>query len=136
MAKYVLVVVPSDWDLKAPLQLTEAEHARVVQNIEQDTRILLYQPAPVDALVAEGAVTPEDIIRVADWPARNFDHLLPGTVYLLPVRIAYQRGDAPPVRLDGVRAALENPAFPRSDQKWVPIDREVYEQLRIGWPVL
>jgi hypothetical protein len=134
MAKYALAVVPADWDLKAPLQLTEAEHTRVVSDIEQDTRVILYQLAPRDAVVAEGAVTPEEIIRVADWPAQNVGDVRPGTAYLLPVRIAYQRGDEPAVGLNDVRMALEDPAFPRTDQVWVPIDRAVYEHLRVGWP--
>jgi hypothetical protein len=134
MPAFALKVVPGSWEIEQPLPFTEAEYQLHRDKMEPGTRVVIYQGAPVNGVVAEGQVN-QSFIHVDEWKdslavnlrQKNYPHLL-------PVQILYQRaGPAAVMPLARVREILGDTEFPRPGQEWIVLENQQYHLLIQGW---
>jgi hypothetical protein len=131
-----IVVVPSDWTPEHAVGLSEETHQRYFDMLRSGSRVLIYKSAPVDAIVAEGEVIDQMMVRLDEWPATNVHerpHTGVGTRadYVLPLRILYSRASFDYISLPVVQEWVNDPDFPHVE--WLPIDEDAYGELT-NWP--
>lgn len=136
MIQYAIKVVPPEWNEDLPIPFTRTEHERWHDQIQNGTRVLIFKSAPVNQLVAEGEVR-GFFVQPHRWTPTSTDGLpdsLANADYLLPLGVLYTRKADARFSLTEVRAALEDPAFPRDDGEWRELDLDHYQRLIQKFP--
>jgi hypothetical protein len=137
MSQYAIRVIASDWELEQPLPFSEEGYQRWRDEIEAGTRVVLYQSAPVNAIVAEGQVS-GIFVKLDEWPESTRERI-PGSVagtqaaYALPLQILYRRGPTAYIPLEHIREHLDE-NFPESALEWLPIEKMAYHEFTRDFP--
>ncbi|MCU0498948.1 MAG: hypothetical protein MUF87_16470 [Anaerolineae bacterium] len=130
MQTFALIAVPSDWTSEQPYGVSQATYEQYHREIQADTRLLVFQIAPSNRIVAEATVLTSWFEKVADWPQPP--SIPPVTAhgepaeYVLPLRIVFSYQGVHPVPLEEIRrkTGLEQIA------EYHPIDVATYQALR------
>lgn len=137
MILYAIKVVPPEWEETMPIPFTKAEHDQWRDQIQNGTRVLIFKSAPVNQLVAEGEVH-GFFVQPHRWTPTAVDDLpesLRNADYLLPLGVLYTRKtEQSLISLNGVRIALDDPAFPRHAGEWRPLNFDQYQRLIHEFP--
>lgn len=137
MPNYVVAVVPPHWDEEMPLTFSEAQYQRIREQVESGTRVLLYSPAPDDAIIGQAQVH-GTFLKTSEWPEENLgsiDASDPTQAYILPLEVVFTlKGPAAEVSGERIRAVLEDDGFPHGDERWRVITPEQYNALRATMP--
>lgn len=136
MAYYAIAVVPPDWEPSKPLSFSDTGYNEWNGHVMAGTRVLIYKPAPVNAIVAEAEVPDARFLRLDEWPAANVGEALrtgfgAAATHILPLRVLYTRDDTTHIPLDTVREYLEDESFPT--EEWHVIEQTAYQSLT-NWP--
>jgi hypothetical protein len=130
--KRAIAVVTHHWDSQQPLPLSAASYQKIEGQLDSGDRILIYQHAPVNAIIAEAEVVDAIAQKIDDWP----DSAVSGyptagfgdeAAYLLPLRVLYSREGTNRIPQVDVRDRLEDPAFPSAEFMFV--DATEYDRL-------
>lgn len=132
MENYALAVVPAGWQTENPILFSEAEHDAIRPSFESGMRVLIYEDAPVNAIIAQAQAS--GFVRTTDWPQANLGDINPNDpeqsyALGLQVQFALHTPNAQ-VSQARVREVLNDPAFPRPGRQWIFLDREQYDALR------
>jgi hypothetical protein len=137
MILYAIKVVPPEWEEAMPIPFTQAEHDQWGAQLQNGTRVLIFKDAPINQLIGEGEVH-GFFVQPDRWTPTATDGLPPslrGADYLLPLGMLYTRKTPESmISLHGVRAALDDPTFPRSANEWRPLEFEQYQRLIREFP--
>lgn len=137
MHNYALAVLPAGWDLEKPLTFSRAQYQDIREKVDPGTRLLLYRPAPEDAVIAQAQVH-GTFLETSEWPEENLgsiDASDPGQAYLLPIEVVFRlHGPEATISGDRVREVLEDPGFPHGGERWRLLTPEQYNALRATLP--
>jgi hypothetical protein len=129
-----VVTVPADWTPETPVGLSADTHRQYIDSLQSGMRVLIYKGAPVNAIVAEGEVIDQMMVRLDDWPNVK-QRPMTGTGkpadYVLPLRILYSRAAFATIDLPTVKDWIDNPDFPNVE--WLPLSPDAYGELT-NWP--
>jgi hypothetical protein len=132
----LLLVVPSDWIAEMAVGLSEDTYQRYFDHLQSGMRVLIYKPAPVDAIVAEGEVIDHLMLRLSDWPhvsirERPRTGLGKPADYVLPLRMLYSRPSFNYIGLPTIQEWIDDPDFPNVE--CLLINQDAYAELS-NWP--
>jgi hypothetical protein len=132
MYQFGIIQVPADWTSDSIVGFDEETYHLMKDQIQPGTRLLLYKPAPVNAIMAEADILINRFERVEDWKGIN-NSQAPKTSrgkpaqYVLPLRILYTHHGADQVPLDHILDQLDLNALPSTD--WIPLSSNEYNGL-------
>jgi hypothetical protein len=132
MYQYGIIRVPAEWTADQIVGFDEATYQSMKEDIQSGTRLLLYKPEPVNAIMAEAEVITPRFERVADWQGIN--HSQPPMTsrgkpaqYVLPIRVVYTHHGGEEIPLDYILDTLDLNALPSTD--WIPVNGNEYNGL-------
>lgn len=130
MQTFALIRVPAGWTSEWPYGVSEATYQQYHGQIQADTRVLIFQGEPVNAIIAEATVLTAWFEKVADWPYPPNQYPVSAdgqpAPYVLPLRIVFPYHGEHHVPLAEIRrkTGIEQIA------EYHPIDVQTYQTLR------
>ncbi|MBI5671627.1 MAG: hypothetical protein HZC41_26845 [Chloroflexi bacterium] len=129
-----ILTVPADWTVDTPIGLSQQTVDEIFDDLHEGMRVLIFKGAPVNAIVAEGEIVDQVLVKLDEWPSVNVRQRPMNawgkpTDYVVPLRILYTRAEHNQVPLTTILDWADSPI----NAEWIPLDRDSYERFT-NWP--
>jgi hypothetical protein len=132
MVQFGIIQVPASWTSDQVVGFDEETYALMKDQIQAGTQLLIYKPAPVNAIIAQADVIMNRFERMSDW--QNINNSQPPLTsrgkpagYILPLRILMTLHGDQQIPLDYILDTLDLNALPAME--WIPLSASEYNGL-------
>lgn len=128
MYQYGIIQVPMDWTSDQVVGFDEETMMLMQDEIQSGTRLLLYKPAPINAIMGEAEVITSRLENVDNWQGTApLTRQGKPAQYVLPLKLLLTRHGEQTVPLEYILDTLDLNALPASD--WIPLSANEYNGL-------
>ncbi|MEQ8673808.1 MAG: hypothetical protein RLP44_03925 [Aggregatilineales bacterium] len=130
--QYGIITVPATWNINRPIGFSQNEYQQWHEEIKTGCRVLVFQSAPVYAIVAEGIVQDNIFQKLENWPLQSTHPVMTfegnEAEYVMTLRILRNYSTSTHIPADRVGKVADLDTI--STRTWTPLDVDIYRALR------